>query len=61
MIEPMENGDELFTERSLFQTQSEFAQKVEQAAIHRDWLKDVWNKWPGDEAIEDIMKVIESK
>jgi hypothetical protein len=27
----------------------------------RDWLKDIWGKWPGDETIEEIMKEYESR
>lgn len=61
MLKPMEEGEELFEIAPVIQTQFEFAKKVQLEATRRDWLKDVWNVWPGEESIEDIMKEIESK
>jgi hypothetical protein len=61
MLKPMEEGEELFETAPVIQTQSEFAKKVQQESTRRGWLKEVWNKWPGEEPIDDIMKEIGSK
>jgi hypothetical protein len=34
---------------------------VQLEATGRNWLKEIWNKWPGEESIEDIMKEIKNK
>ena len=61
MLKPMEEGEEIFETAPIVQTQFEFAKQLQTTATRRDWLKDVWGKWPGDESIEDIMKEIESR
>ncbi len=61
MLKQMEEGEELFETAPVIQTQFEFTKKVQLEATGRNWLKDIWNKWPGEESIEVIMKEIESK
>lgn len=61
MLKPMEEGEVLFETAPVIQTQFEFAKKVQLEATGRNWLKEIWNKWPGEESIEDIMKEIKNK
>lgn len=61
MLKTMEEGEEIFETSPVVQTQFEFAKQIQSETTRRDWLKDIWGKWPGDESIEDIMNEIESR
>jgi hypothetical protein len=28
-------------------------------AVNPGWLKEVWNKWPGDESIEELLAALD--
>jgi hypothetical protein len=57
LIKQKENGEEVFEELPVFQTKAEFVRGAAiQAAEKKDWLKDVWGRWPGDETIEDLLE-----
>jgi hypothetical protein len=30
-----------------------------QLSVDGGWLKEVWNKWPGDETIEELLTVLD--
>ena len=61
MLKEMEAGEEIFETAPFIQTQFEFVKQSQSEATRRDWLKEIWGKWPDDESIEEIMKEIESK
>lgn len=55
----MEQGEEVFETLPQEPTQVEFFNSVrEMAAARQGWLKDVWNKWPGDEPIEELLAAL---
>jgi len=56
LIKPKENGEEIFEEFPTVQTEAEFVRAAVQTADKKDWLKDIWGKWPGDEPIEDLLE-----
>lgn len=51
-------GDEVFAEMPMVQTEVEFLSNTQQAAERKDWLKEVWDKWPGDEPIEELLAAL---
>jgi len=55
VIRPMQNGEEVFEVVPHEQTEAGFVREVTQTASRKDWLKDVWAKWPGDEGIEELL------
>lgn len=52
MIKLMEKGEEIFETIPVMQTEFEFVRAFTAEAERRDWLKDIWGKWPGDETIQ---------
>ncbi len=54
VLKPMEAGEEIF-EKVPVQTSADFMRLLPGTPDRRDWLKDVWGKWPGDESIEDLL------
>ena len=30
-------------------------------ALNPGWLKEVWDKWPGDESIEELLAALDNK
>jgi hypothetical protein len=30
-------------------------------SVNPSWLKELWNKWPGDETIEELLAALEDK
>jgi hypothetical protein len=28
-------------------------------SVNHGWLKEVWNKWPGDESIEELLALLD--
>jgi hypothetical protein len=59
VIKPMEPGEEVFETLPEEQSQIDFLTLVkEKVAAKNDWLKEVWGKWPGDEAIEDLLAAL---
>jgi hypothetical protein len=55
LIKPKAAGDEVFAEMPAVQTEAAFVSNVFQAEERKDWLKEVWGKWPGDEPIEELL------
>jgi hypothetical protein len=55
LIKAKEPGEEVFAEAPHVQMEAEFVAEALQAAERRDWLKDIWGKWPGDEPVEEIL------
>jgi len=56
LIKAKDLGEEVFAEAPRVQTEAEFAAEAFQAADRRDWLRDIWGKWPGDEPVEEILR-----
>jgi hypothetical protein len=56
IIKPKEPGEEVFSEMPTVQSEAEFLATTLQAANGKDWLKEIWGKWPGDEPIEEILE-----
>ena len=38
------------------QSEAEFASAAFGAVERKDWLQEVWGKWPGDEPVEEILQ-----
>ena len=57
-IKPKEAGEEVFEEVPTIQSEAEFVSATLQAANGKDWLKDVWGKWPGEETIEELLEAL---
>ena len=57
-IKLKEAGDEVFEEMPTIQSEAEFASTTFQAANGKDWLKEVWGKWPGEESIEELLETL---
>lgn len=55
LIKAKEPGEEVYAEMPAVQTEAQFVASTFQAGDRKDWLKDVWGKWPGDETIEDLL------
>ncbi len=58
VIKPMENGEEMFAAMPQQQTEADFTRTLSKSAEQRDWLKNIWGKWPGDESIEDLLNAL---
>jgi len=28
-------------------------------SVNPDWLNEIWNKWPGDESIEELLALLD--
>jgi hypothetical protein len=61
MLKPMEEGEEIFETAPVVQTEFEFSRQFHVESPRRDWLKDVWNRWPGDESIDELAKELEDR
>jgi len=55
MIRAAEPGEEVFAEMPQAQSEAEFASAAFGAVERKDWLQEVWGKWPGDEPVEEIL------
>ena len=49
-------GEEIFEVMPRVQTEAEFIGESLHVKETKNWLKEVWGKWPGDEPVEDILK-----
>jgi hypothetical protein len=56
LIRTKEPGEELFAEMPQVQSEAEFAAEAFHAVERKDWLQEVWGKWPGDESMEEILQ-----
>jgi len=61
MLKPMEEGEEIFETAPVIQSEFEFAKQLQNESARRDWLKDIWDKWPGDESIDDLLRELENR
>jgi hypothetical protein len=61
MLKPMEEGEEIFESAPVVQSEFEFSRQFVAEPSRRDWLKDIWGKWPGDESIDDLIKELENR
>jgi hypothetical protein len=55
-IKPKGAGEEIFSEMPRMQTEAEFIGESLHPGQRKDWLKEVWGKWPDDEPVEQILK-----
>ena len=55
LIKLKEAGEELFQYVPRVQTEACFVSETTHDAERRDWLHDLWGKWPGDEPVEEIL------
>ncbi|HEY2920618.1 MAG TPA: hypothetical protein VGK77_16665 [Candidatus Binatia bacterium] len=60
VINPMQEGEEVFETLPQEPSQIELLSSVRDAATRQGWLKEVWGKWPGDEPIEDLLAALKS-
>jgi hypothetical protein len=58
MLKLMEKGEEVFGMTPQVQTEAGFVREVAPPQGQRDWLKDIWGQWPGDESIEELLAVL---
>jgi hypothetical protein len=59
LLKPMESGEEIFGALPQAQTEAAFVRDVASPQSQKDWLKDVWGQWPGDESMEELLADIE--
>jgi len=55
LIKAKQNGEEIFGEMPRVQTEAEFAVDAFKPGDKKDWLREIWGKWPGDESVEEIL------
>jgi hypothetical protein len=55
-IKSKETGDEVFAEIPMVQSEAEFLVSAAQASERKDWLSQIWGKWPGDEPVEKLLE-----
>jgi hypothetical protein len=59
VIKLMEEGEDVFETLPAEPSQIEFVNSVRDTAAGRQgWLKEVWNKWPGNEPIEELLAAL---
>lgn len=59
VIKLMEEGEDVFETLPAEPSQIEFVNSVrDTAAARQGWLKEVWNKWPGNEPIEELLAAL---
>ena len=56
VIKTKESGEEIFAEMPQVQSEAEFASDAFRAGERKDWLQEVWGKWPGDESVAEILE-----
>ncbi len=56
LIKLKEQGEEVFAKAPQVQTEAASAGEAFQSPGKKDWLKDIWGKWPGDESVEEILE-----
>lgn len=56
LIKLQEEGEQVFEQLPLVQTDTEFVNSVRSSADHGDWINAIWAKWPGDEPIEELLQ-----
>lgn len=49
-------GEEIFARVPVVQTEAAFVAAYTQASEGRNWLSEVWGKWPGDESVEEVLE-----
>jgi hypothetical protein len=54
LIKRRDPGEEIFEQVPNVQTEAEFI-KTSVQAHKKDWLTEIWGKWPGDEPIEQLL------
>ena len=59
MLKTMEEGEKVFAMVPQVQSEAEFIRTIAPPEGQRDWLKDIWNRWPGDETIEELLADLE--
>jgi hypothetical protein len=60
IIKHKEHGEEIFEEMPQACTEAELFCDVLQRPGKKDWLQNVWSKWPGDESIEEILQELKN-
>lgn len=60
LIKPKETGEEVFEHAPTVQTQAPFVSNTLEATHKKDWLNEIWGKWPGDEPIEQLLQDLKS-
>jgi hypothetical protein len=59
MLKPMEAGEEVFGMIPAIQTEAGFVHAITAQSEQRNWLKNIWDQWPGDESIEELLAELE--
>jgi hypothetical protein len=49
-------GEELFAYMPRVQSEAAFVSETAQSRERRDWLQGLWDNWPGDEPVEEILR-----
>lgn len=60
MLKTMEEGEEIFGMIPQVQAEAEFVRAITSKSDQRNWLNNIWNKWPGDESIEELLADLEN-
>jgi hypothetical protein len=55
LLKPMELGEEVFSMAPCIQTEAAFVRDYAQPDSTQNWPKEIWNQWPGDESIEELL------
>lgn len=61
LIKSQAAGDEVFSELPTVQSEAEFLNSTLQKTERKDWVKEIWNKWPGDESIEELLSELKRR
>jgi len=61
LIKSQSAGDEVFAELPTVQSEAEFVTSALQKTEKKDWGKEIWDKWPGDESIEDLLSELKRR
>jgi hypothetical protein len=60
LIKHKEAGEEVFQEMPMVQSEAVFVTNAFQNHDRKNWLKEIWNQWPGDEPVEDLLHDLKS-
>ncbi|MDP2807725.1 MAG: hypothetical protein Q8O74_06265, partial [bacterium] len=59
VIKEMTTGEEILSYMPRIQTEIEYISQARTMAGHKkDWLKEIWNKWPGDESVDELLAAL---
>lgn len=57
-IKEFEPAEKLFESTPFHQTSFEFLSDLKRKAPKKEFLREIWGKWPGDESIEELLDLL---